>query len=62
MNFTDQPITHHAHHVMRKRERLETLEALLATHEVMGTEPDSLDLKELKERIKVARTQLMLMC
>jgi hypothetical protein len=62
MNFTGQQITNHAHHVMRKRERIETLEALLATHEAMGAEPDSPDLKELRERIKLARTQLMLMC
>ena len=55
MNFIDE-------NVMRKKERLETLEALLATHESMGAEPDSQDVKELKERIKTARMQLMVMC
>jgi hypothetical protein len=46
---------------MRKQERIETLEALLATHEAMGAEPDSCDVKELKERIRVQRMQLILL-
>lgn len=54
MNFIDQ-----AQNMMRKRERIETLEALLATHEAMGAEPDAEDVKELKERIRKARMQLM---
>ena len=53
MNFVD-----HAQNVIRKKERIETLEALLATHEAMGAETDSQDVKELKERIKKARMQL----
>ena len=51
----------HAQTVMRKKERIETLEALLATHEAIGAEPDSPDVKELKERIKTARMQLIVM-
>ena len=62
MNFTQEQVTHHAQNVMRKKERIEMLEALLATHEAMGAEPDSQDVKELKERIKAARMQLMVMC
>jgi hypothetical protein len=54
MNFIDENVT-------RKKERIDTLEALLATHEAMGAEPDSQDVKELKERINAARTQLMAM-
>src|SRR5262245_42375365 len=61
MNFTEEQITRHAQNVMRKQERIETLEALLATHEAMGDEPDSCDVKELKERIRVERMQLMVM-
>jgi hypothetical protein len=56
MNFID-----HSQNVMRKEERIDTLEALLATHEAMGAEPDSQNVKELKERIKAARMQLMAM-
>ena len=59
MNFTEGQITDHAQNVMRKQEQIETLEALLATHEAMGAQPDSSDVKELKERIDVARRQLM---
>ena len=63
MNFTEeQGLTDHAQNVTRKQERIETLEALLETHEAMGAEPDSCDVKELKQRIKVARMQLLLMC
>ena len=62
MNFTGEQVTDHAQNVTRKKERIETLEALLATHEAMGAEPDSRDVKELRERIKAARMQLMVMC
>jgi hypothetical protein len=62
MNFTEEQATDHAQNVMRKKERIETLEALLATHEAIGAEPDSRDVKELKERIKAARMQLTVMC
>ena len=61
MNFNEEQLTHHAERVVKKRERIETLEALLATHEAMGTEPDSRDIKELKQRIRAARMQLMAM-
>lgn len=56
MNFIND-----AQNVMRKMERIETLEALLATYEAIGAEPDSEDVKELRERINTARTQLMVM-
>jgi len=59
MNFTEGQITDHAQNVMRKQEQIETLEALLATHEAMGAQPDSSDVKELKERIDMARRQLI---
>ncbi len=62
MNFTEERVTDHGQKVMRKKERIEMLEALLATHEAMGAEPDSQDVKELKERIKAARMQLMVIC
>jgi len=62
MNFTEERVTDHGQNVMRKKERIEMLEALLATHEAMGAEADSQDVKELKERIKAARMQLMVMC
>ena len=62
MNFTEERVTDHGQKVMRKKERIEMLEALLATHEAIGAEPDSQDVKELKERIKAARMQLMVMC
>ena len=61
MNFTEQQVTHHAQNVMRKKERIETLEALLATHEAMGAEPDSPHVQELKERIRAERMQLVFM-
>ena len=59
MNSTKEQVTDHVQNLMRRKERIETLEALLATHEAMGAEPDSQDVKELKERINAARTQLM---
>jgi hypothetical protein len=62
MNFTEEQVTDHSQKVMRKKERIEMLEALLATHEAIGAEPDSLDVKELKERIRVGRMQLRVMC
>ena len=62
MNFTEEQVTDQAQNVIRKREQIETLEALLTTHEAMGAEPDSRDVKELKERIKAARMQLMVVC
>jgi len=62
MNFTEEQITGHAFNVRNKKERIETLEALLATHEVMGAEPDSREVRELKERVGAARRQLMVMC
>jgi len=58
MNFTEEQVTDHAQNVTRKKERIETLEALLATHEAMGAEPDSPDVKGLKDRLKLARMQL----
>jgi hypothetical protein len=61
MNFTEEQVTDHAQNVMRKKERIETLEALLATHEAMGAEPDSRHIKELKQRIRAARVQLIAM-
>jgi len=58
MNFSETQLTRHAQDVVRKKERIETLQALLATHEAMGTEPDSDDVKELRMRLQAARTQL----
>jgi hypothetical protein len=62
MNSTEEQITGHAFNVWNKKERIETLEALLATHEAMGAEPDSRDVRELKERLWAARMQVMVMC
>ncbi len=62
MNLIQEQVTDHTQNVMRKKERIETLQALLATHEAIGAEPDSRDVKELKERIKAARMQLTVMC
>jgi glycerol-3-phosphate cytidylyltransferase-like family protein len=62
MNLIQEQVTDHTQNVMRKKERIEMLEALLATHEAIGAEPDSLDVKELKERIRVGRMQLRVMC
>ena len=61
MKFIEEQITDHAQNVMRKKERIETLEALLATHEAMGAEPDSRHVADLKQRIRAAQMQLMAM-
>jgi hypothetical protein len=61
MNFTEEQLSRDVENVVKKKERIETLEALLATHEAMGAEPDSQDINELKQRIKAARMQLMVM-
>ena len=61
MNFSGVQLTRHAENVVRKKERIETLEALLATHEAMGAEPHSRHIKELKQRIRAARMQLTAM-
>ena len=61
MNFSEEQLTRHAENVVRKKDRIETLEALLATHEAMGAEPDSRHIKELKQRIRAARMQLTAM-
>jgi hypothetical protein len=61
MNFSEEQLVHHAEDVVKKKERIETLEALLATHEVMGAQPDSHHIKELTQRIRAARRQLMAM-
>ena len=58
MNISEEQLTRHAQDVVRKQERIETLQALLETHEAMGAEPDSRDVKELKERLETARMQL----
>ena len=58
MNISGEQFTRHAQNMMRKKDRIETLEALLETHEAMGAEPDSPDVKELKERLKATRMQL----
>ena len=62
MNFIEEQVTDHARKVTRKKEQIEMLEVLLATHEAMGAEPASRDVQELKERIKAGRRQLMVMC
>jgi len=61
MNLSEEQLSHHAQNVVRKQERIVTLQALLATYEAMGTEPDSPDVKELKERLKAARMHLAAM-
>ena len=61
MNFGEEQPTHYAENIVKKKERIETLEALLATHEAMGAEPDSPYVTELKQRIRSARMQLMSM-
>ena len=61
MNFSEEQLTRHAENVAKKKERIETLEALLATHEAMGAEPDSRHVAELKQRIRAARMQLTAM-
>jgi hypothetical protein len=61
MNFSEAQLTRHAENAVKKKERIETLEALLATHESMGAQPDSRDIRALKQRIRAARRQLMAM-
>ena len=61
MNISEEQFTRHAQNIVRKKDRIQTLEALLETHEAMGAEPDSPDVKELKERLKAARMQLAAM-
>jgi hypothetical protein len=61
MNFSEEQLTRHAENVTKKKERIETLEALLATHEGMGAQPDSRHVTELKQRIRAARMQLTAM-
>ena len=48
MNFGEERFIRHAEDVVKKKERIETLEALVATHEAMGAEPDSPNIKEPK--------------
>jgi hypothetical protein len=50
MNFTEEQFTRHAENVVKKQERIETLEALLATHEAIGAEPDSCHVKLLRQK------------
>jgi len=47
--------------VVKKKQRIEILEALLATYEATGAEPDSGPIKELKQKLKATRTQLATM-
>jgi hypothetical protein len=61
MNISEEQFTRHAQKMVRKKDRIQTLEALLETHEAMGAEPDSPDVKELQERLKAARMQLAAM-
>ena len=61
MNISEEQFTRHAQNMVRKKDRIQTLEALLETHEAMGAEPDSPDVKELQERLKAARMQLAAM-
>jgi len=61
MNPREDRFTGHTKKVVRKQERIQTLQALLATHEAMGAEPDSPDVKELKERLQTTRTHLAAM-
>jgi hypothetical protein len=49
----------HKEKLKRKYEKLDTLQALLKTHELCGTEPDQLT--ELKSRIRRTATQLQAM-
>jgi hypothetical protein len=62
MKIGEEQLGVHALDVERKKQRIETLEALLATHEALGTESDSCDVRELKERLETARMQLAGMC
>jgi hypothetical protein len=61
MSFSEEQFTRHAEKVTKKKDRIEILEALLAKYEEMGTEPDSRDMRELRQRIQAARAQLMAM-
>ena len=61
MNIREEQLSRDAQNVVRRKERIETLEALLATHEAIGAEPDSGDVKELKKRLNAARIQLAAM-
>ena len=61
MNLSEEQFSRHTEKVAKKKDRIEILEALLATHEIMGTQPDSRDIRELKQRIQSARAQLMAM-
>ena len=61
MNISEEQLTGDAQNVVRMKERIETLEALLETHEAMGAKPDCPDVKELKERLTAARIQLAAM-
>jgi hypothetical protein len=61
MNFSEEQLARHAENLAKRKERIETLEALLATHEAMGAEPDSPYVTELKQRIRAAQMQLMAM-
>ena len=61
MNSSEEQLTRHVENAVKKKERIETLEALLATHEAMGAEADSPHITELKQRIRAARMQLMAM-
>ena len=61
MNLSEEQFSRHAEKVAKKKDRIEILEALLATYEGMGAEPDSREIRELKQRIQAARAQLMAM-
>jgi hypothetical protein len=61
MTFSGEQLSRHAKNVMRKKERIETLDALLATHEAVGAELGSAYVKELRQRIRAARMQLTAM-
>jgi hypothetical protein len=61
MTFSGERLSRHAKNVMRKKERIETLDALLATHEAVGAELGSAYVKELRQRIRAAQMQLTAM-
>jgi len=61
MNIGEDQLARHAQNVVRRKERIVTLEALLATHEAIGAEPYSCDVRELKKRLNAARIQLAAM-
>jgi len=58
MNLSEEQLTRHAEKVVNKKQRIEILEALLATYKATGAEPDSRHTKELKQKLKAARAQL----